>query len=395
MEKEFYVNDAGRQVKLLGLSVFARYNQLLGIDYPSPDDGYKGFYIEDIANKVIKNYGNKYAEASIEEAGVFFTDFSYRLMLESIKQDLKEFGITFDTWQSERELYERGEVVQSINDLKERNYIYEEDGAVWFRSTTFGDDKDRVVIKKDGEYTYFAPDIAYHRNKVEKEFDELIDIWGADHHGYIPRIQAVIQALGYPKERLKVLLVQMVSLLRGGKPVQMSKRAGEFVTLKEVIDEVGADTTKFIFLTRRPDSHLEFDLEVAKAQSAENPVFYVQYANARINSIFSHAKEQGINIEKPDDADLSLLSLPEEIRIIKKLLAYQMIFEGAVIGHEPHRITFYLQELAGMFHPYYHKHKVVTDDIELTKARLALCEAVRIVLKDGFEILGLSAPERM
>lgn len=395
VEREFYVNDAGRQVKLLGLSVFARYNQLLGIDYPSPEDGYKGFYIEDIANKVIKNYGNKYAEASIEEAGEFFTDFSYRLMLESIKQDLKEFGIAFDTWQSERELYERGEVVQSINDLKERDYIYEEDGAVWFRSTAFGDDKDRVVIKKDGEYTYFAPDIAYHRNKVEKEFDELIDIWGADHHGYIPRIQAVIQALGYPKERLKVLLVQMVSLLRGGKPVQMSKRAGEFVTLKEVIDEVGADTTKFIFLTRRPDSHLEFDLEVAKAQSAENPVFYVQYANARINSIFSHAKEQGINIEKPVDADLSLLSLPEEIRIIKKLLAYQMAFEGAVIAHEPHRITFYLQELAGMFHPYYHRHKVVTDDIELTKARLALCEAVRIVLKDGFEILGLSAPERM
>lgn len=395
VEKEFYVNDAGRQVKLLGLSVFARYNQLLGIDYPSPDDGYKGFYIEDIANKVIKSYGNKYAEASIKEAGEFFTDFSYRLMLEGIKQDLKEFGITFDTWQSERELYERGEVVQSISDLKERDYIYEEDGAVWFRSTAFGDDKDRVVIKKDGEYTYFAPDIAYHRNKVEKEFDELIDIWGADHHGYIPRMQAVIQALGYPKERLKILLVQIVSLLRGGRPVQMSKRAGEFVTLKEVIDEVGADTTKFIFLTRRPDSHLEFDLEVAKAQSAENPVFYVQYANARINSIFSHAKEQGINIEKPDDADLSLLSLPEEIRIIKKLLAYQMAFEGAVIAHEPHRITFYLQELAGMFHPYYHRHKVVTDDAAITKARLALCGAVRIVLKDGFEILGLSAPERM
>ena len=199
-------------MKLLGLSVFARYNQLLDIDYPSPDDGYKGFYIEDIANTVIRDYGNKYAEASIKEAGEFFTDFSYRMMLEGIKQDLKEFGITFDTWQSERELYERGEVAQSINDLKERDYIYEEDGAVWFRSTAFGDDKDRVVIKKDGEYTYFAPDIAYHRNKVEKEFDELIDIWGADHHGYIPRMQAVIQALGYPKERLKILLVQMVSL---------------------------------------------------------------------------------------------------------------------------------------------------------------------------------------
>ena len=395
VEKEFYVNDAGRQVKLLGLSVFARYNQLLGIDYPSPEDGYKGFYIEDIANKVIKNYGNKYAEASIEEAGEFFTDFSYRLMLEGIKQDLKEFGIIFDAWQSERELYEKGEVAQSINDLKEHDYIYEEEGAVWFRSTAFGDDKDRVVIKKDGTHTYFAPDIAYHRKKIQKGFDEIIDIWGADHHGYIPRMQAVIQALGYPMASLKVLLVQMVSLLRGGKPVQMSKRAGEFVTLKEVIDEVGADTTKFIFLTRRPDSHLEFDLEAAKAQSAENPVFYVQYANARINSIFSHAKEQGINIEKLADAELSLLSLPEEIKIIKKLLSYQMVFEGAVIAHEPHRITFYLQELAGMFHPYYHRNKVVTDDANLTKARLALCEAVRIVLKDGFEILGLSAPERM
>ena len=395
VEKEFYVNDAGRQVKLLGLSVFARYNQLLGIDYPSPEDGYKGFYIEDIANKVIKNYGNKYAEASIEEAGEFFTDFSYRLMLEGIKQDLKEFGIIFDAWQSERELYEKGEVAQSINDLKEHDYIYEEEGAVWFRSTAFGDDKDRVVIKKDGTHTYFAPDIAYHRKKIQKGFDEIIDIWGADHHGYIPRMQAVIQALGYPMASLKVLLVQMVSLLRGGKPVQMSKRAGEFVTLKEVIDEVGADTTKFIFLTRRPDSHLEFDLEAAKAQSAENPVFYVQYANARINSIFSHAKEQGINIEKLADAELSLLSLPEEIKIIKKLLSYQMAFEGAVIAHEPHRITFYLQELAGMFHPYYHRNKVVTDDANLTKARLALCEAVRIVLKDGFEILGLSAPERM
>lgn len=395
VEREYYINDAGKQVKLLGLSVFARYKNLLGIDYPTPEDGYKGEYIEDIAQAIIRDVGNKFSDAGFEEAADFFTDFSYRLMLENIKQDLKDFGITFDTWQSERELYKNSEVRKAIDDLKTRGYIYEKDGAVWFRATDFKDDKDRVIIKQDGEFTYFTSDIAYHGKKIEKKFDEIIDIWGADHHGYIPRIQAVIQALGYPKESLRVLLVQMVSLLRGGKPVQMSKRAGEFVTLREVIDEVGADTTKFIFLTRRPDSHLEFDLEVAKAQSAENPVFYVQYANARINSIFSHAKEQGVGTDKLKDAELSLLSTPEELKIIKKLLSYPMIFEGAVLAHEPHRITFYLQELAGMFHPYYHRHKVVTDDVRLTMARLALCEAIRIVLRDGFEILGLSAPERM
>ena len=395
VEREYYINDAGKQVKLLGLSVFARYKNLLGIDYPSPEDGYKGEYIEDIAQAIIRDVGNKYSDAGFEEVADFFTDFSYRLMLENIKQDLKDFGITFDTWQSERELYKNSEVRKAIDDLKTRGYIYEKDGAVWFRATDFKDDKDRVIIKQDGEFTYFTSDIAYHGKKIEKKFDEIIDIWGADHHGYIPRIQAVIQALGYPKESLRVLLVQMVSLLRGGKPVQMSKRAGEFVTLREVIDEVGADTTKFIFLTRRPDSHLEFDLEVAKAQSAENPVFYVQYANARINSIFSHAKEQGVGTDKLKDAELSLLSTPEELKIIKKLLSYPMVFEGAVLAHEPHRITFYLQELAGMFHPYYHRHKVVTDDVRLTMARLALCEAIRIVLRDGFEILGLSAPERM
>ncbi len=395
VEREYYINDAGKQVKLLGLSVFARYKNLLDIDYPVPDDGYKGDYIGDIAQAIVRENGKRYSDAAFEDVADFFTDFSYKLMLKTVAQDLKAFGIIFDMWQSERELYENNDVKKAIDDLKIHGYIYEKDGAVWFRATDFEDDKDRVIIKQDGEYTYFTSDIAYHRKKIEKKFDELIDIWGADHHGYIPRIQAVIQALGYPKESLKVLLVQMVTLLRGGKPVQMSKRAGEFVTLKEVLDEVGADTTKFIFLTRRPDSHLEFDLEVAKAQSAENPVFYVQYANARINSIFAHAKEQGIRIEKLEEADFSLLSAPEELRIIKKLLSYPMVFEGAVIAHEPHRITFYLQELAGMFHPYYHKYKVVTDDVNLTAARLALCEAIRIVLRDGFEILGLSAPERM
>ncbi len=395
VEREYYINDAGKQVKLLGLSVFARYQQLLGVEYPFPDDGYRGAYIEEIANTIIKEDGEKYIKVNYDEVSDYFIDYSYKEILSGIKRDLEDFGITFNTWQSERELYEKGDVEKSIEDLRTMGFIYEKDGAIWFKSTAFGDDKDRVIIKQDGEYTYFTSDIVYHRKKVEKGYDEIIDIWGADHHGYIPRIQAVIQALGYPKESLRVLLVQMVSLLRGGKPVQMSKRAGEFVTLREVIDEVGADTTKFIFLTRRPDSHLDFDLEVAKAQSSENPVFYVQYANARINSIFAYAKEKGINTDRFYDTDLKLLSIYEELRIIRKLLMYTMVFEGAVNAHEPHRITFYLQELSGMFHPYYNKHRVISDNIELTRARLALCEAIRIVLQDGLEILGISAPEKM
>lgn len=395
VEKEYYLNDAGRQVEMLGLSVFAAYKALLGIDYPFPEDGYRGAYIKDIAREIAEKFGNKYLNAEFEEVKNIFTDFSYKLILEEIKKDLKQFGVAFNTWQSEKELFENGEVEKAIDDLSSKGYLYEKDGAQWFKASEFGDEKDRVIRKQDGAFTYFTSDIAYHRKKIERKFDELIDIWGADHHGYIPRMQAVIQALGYPKESLRVLLVQMVTLLRAGKPVQMSKRAGEFVTLKEVIDEVGADTTKFIFLTRSSDSHLEFDLETAKAQSSENPVFYVQYANARINSIFSHAREQGIDAEKPVKANFNLLNAPEEIKLIKKLLTYPMVFENAVITHEPHKITFYLQELAGLFHPYYHKYKVVTENKELTFARLALCEAARIVLKDGFAILGLSAPEKM
>ncbi|MEW6213980.1 MAG: arginine--tRNA ligase [Nitrospirota bacterium] len=395
VEREYYINDAGKQVKLLGLSVFARYKQLLGIEYPFPEEGYRGRYIEEIANAIIKEDSEKYIKAEFDEVSDLFIDYSLKIILSSIKKDLEDFGIAFDTWQSEEELYKEGGVEKAIDDLRLKGLIFEKDGAIWFKSTAFGDDKDRVIIKQDGEYTYFISDIAYHRKKIEKKYDGLINIWGADHHGYIPRLKAVIEALGYPKEKLKILLVQMVTLLRGGKPVQMSKRAGEFVTLREVIDEVGPDTTKFIFLTRRPDSHLEFDLEVAKAQSSENPVFYVQYANARINSIFAHAKEKSINTDRLYDTDLRLLSTYEELRIIRKLLMYPMIFEGAVNAHEPHRITFYLQELSGMFHPYYNKYRVVNNNIELSRARLALCEAIRIVLRDGLEILGVSAPEKM
>lgn len=395
VEREYYINDAGKQVRLLGLSVFARYQQMLKKEYPFPEDGYKGEYVEEIAESIFTEKSGTFKNSDFDEVAGYFIDYSYRKILSDIKNDLKDFGITFDVWQSEKELYENGDVEKAIEDMKKKGVVYNKESAAWFQSTAYGDDKDRVIIKKDGEYTYFASDIAYHRRKVEKKYDELIDIWGADHHGYIPRIYAVIEALGYPREKLKILLVQMVTLLRGGQPVQMSKRAGEFITLREVMDEVGVDTTKFIFLTRRPDSHLEFDIDLAKAQSSENPVFYVQYAHARINSIFINAREKGVATDNLFNVDFSLLSAHEELKIIRKLLMYPMVFEGAVHAHEPHRITFYLHELSGMFHPFYNKHRVLSDDLELSRARLALCESIRTVLRDGLMILGISAPEKM
>jgi arginyl-tRNA synthetase len=394
IEKEFYINDAGRQVRLLGLSVFAKYKVLCGKEYPFPEEGYRGYYIDGLAAEFRSLFGEEFAKKNFNEVSETVIDFSYKKMLDLIRKDLEDFGVFFDTWQSERELYHKGEVEKAIDDLKARDYIYAQEGAIWFRSTAFGDDKDRVIIKKDGEYTYFAPDIAYHRNKVLRGFSELIDIWGADHHGYIPRMQAVIQALGLPKESLRVLLVQMVSLLKGGEPVQMSKRAGEFITLREIMDEIGPDTTKFLFLTRRSDSHLEVDIEVAKAQSSENPVFYVQYAHARINSIFEKARESGFNMQDSGDFNGELFN-DEEMKIIKKVLSYPMMLRGAALAREPHRITFCLQELAGLFHPYYHRYRVITEDDELTRARLALCEAVALVLKHGSKILGVKAPEKM
>jgi arginyl-tRNA synthetase len=405
VEKEFYINDAGLQVRLLGHSVYARYQQMAGNDIPFPEEGYRGEYVEHISEEIRKEAGEKYLRQPFQECGQFFTDYAYRMMLSDIEKDLKDFGIVFDTWQSERDLYEGGKVRESFEALRDKDLIYEKDGATWFRSTEFQDDKDRVVIKKDGAHTYFASDIAYHRDKLNRGFDTIIDIWGADHHGYIPRLKSVLKVFGLSEEKFIVILIQMVTLLRHGEPVQMSKRSGEFITLREVIDEVGVDTAKFIFLTRRADSQLEFDIEVAKEQSAENPVFYIQYAFARISSIFRQAKEreiinqeQGPRITDKGDAlaaVLSELKEDEEMALIKKILHYPLAFEGAVLSFEPHRLTYYLQELAGQFHPYYNKHRVISDEPALTSARLGLCRAVQIALEDGLTILGVNAPERM
>jgi arginyl-tRNA synthetase len=396
VEREYYINDAGRQIKMLGLSVYAKYQQLLGNDFAFPEEGYRGQYIDEEASALYESAGDKYKAVPFELCEKEVTDWTYKRMLNLIKKDLRYFAVKdFTNWISEKQLHEKGEVSGAIEDLRNRGYIYEKDDAVWFRSTDFGDDKDRVVIKSDGEHTYFASDIAYHKDKLDRGFDIIIDVWGADHHGYVPRIEAVMKAFGYDSSRFRVILVQMVNLLKHGEPFQMSKRAGNFVTLGEVVDLVGADNTKFIFLTRKSDSHLDFDIDVVTATSAENPVYYVQYAYARMNSILKNANEKAIDISSVNDIKLSLLTNKEELSLIKKLLAYPMVLESAARSYEPHRITFYLQELAKMFHSYYHKHKVITDNIETTKARLALCLAIKTVMKDALGILGVTSPEKM
>lgn len=396
VEREYYINDAGRQVRLLGLSVYSKYQQMLGVESAFPEEGYQGQYIEEEASELLRQAGEKYRNVPFENCEGEIRDWAYGRMLGLIRKDLSSFNIKeFTNWVSEKGLYEKGEVARAIEALKRKGLIYDKDGAAWFRSEEFGDDKDRVVIKKDGQYTYFASDIAYHKDKLDRGYEIIIDIWGADHHGYIPRVASMMKAFGYDSSKFRVILVQMVNLLKHGEPFQMSKRAGTFVTLSEVVDLVGADNTKFIFLTRKSDSHLDFDIDVVTSQSAENPVYYVQYANARINSIFSNAREKGIDMAGLETCNLGPLANSEELSILKKLLAYPMVLEGAARACEPHRITFYLQELAGMFHPYYHRHKVISDDMETTMARLALCKAVKIVIGDALSILGVSAPEKM
>jgi arginyl-tRNA synthetase len=394
--REYYINDAGRQIKLLSMSVYAKYQQHLGTEVEVPEEGYLGQYIDNEASTLYAQAKEKYRDKPFEDCEKEISGWVYNRMMDLIKKDLSYFSIKdFSSWISERHLHEKGEVKQAIENLNAEGYIYEKDGAVWFRSTTFGDDKDRVVIKSDGENTYFASDIAYHKNKLNRQFDIIIDVWGADHHGYIPRIESVMQAFGYDSSRFRVILVQMVNLLKHGEPFQMSKRAGNFVTLSEVVDLVGADNAKFIFLTRKSDSHLDFDIDIVTATSAENPVYYVQYANARINSIMRNLQKKKIDLSTMEHIDFSKLSKKAELKLIKKLLMYPMVLEGSAIAYEPHRITFYLQELAALFHSYYHKHRVITDNIETTKARLALCCAIKLVLADALSLLGVSAPEKM
>ncbi len=392
---EYYINDVGNQMNNLGRSTWVRYCELLGKPVEFPEDGYKGDYIKDIASEIVEKDGDSHLNKSDEEALSFFRNYSKNFILEGIRNDLKEFRVEFDRWFSEQSLYDDHSVDKAIDWLNEKGFIYEKEGATWLKSSAFNDDKDRVIIKQGGEKTYFCSDIAYHKNKVDRGFENILDIWGADHHGYVPRMQAVLQAMDYGKEVFKVLLVQFVSLRRGGEKVSMSTRSGEFETLADVVTEVGVDATRFFFLMRSSDSHLDFDLELAKKETPENPVFYIQYAHARICNVFKTAQEKGLPPLDSIEVDLNQLKLDDEFVLIKKILAYKECIEKSALALEIHKISFYLQDLVSTFHSYYKKCRFVTDDQNQSLARLYLINCLRHVITSGLGILGVSAPEKM
>ncbi len=397
VEREYYVNDAGKQMENLGLSVYARYRELFGETVEFPAEGYPGDYVREIAADVKQQHDDKFLRAPREDAIEFFRQYGGKSLLASIRNQLGDFGIEFDMFFSETELRERSEVAETIELMRSRGLMYMQEGAEWFRSTLFGDDKDRTVVKSDGELTYFASDIAYHRNKFERRFHRLINVWGADHHGYVARLKAALRGLGYNPDLLDVVLVQMVQLTRGGEPVRMGKRTGEFVSLREVVDEVGRDAARFFFLMRKSDSHLDFDLDLAKRESSENPVFYVQYAHARVASVFEQAQRQGIEWKDsvPDAIPLERLVLPEEMELIRKMIQWNEVLEESVRELEPHHLVFYLLDVAGEFHRYYNRHRFISDDLELTHARLLLARNVQKTIHRGLSILGVDAPTKM
>jgi arginyl-tRNA synthetase len=394
VQREYYVNDAGNQVQTLGRSILLRLRELQGETIEFPEDGYQAGYVRDLAADLQKEKG-ALDNISEQEAIEVCVRFGVEKVLDWIAADLKAFGIEFDNWYSEKSLYERNMVDNELAKLKVKGLSYEQDNALWLKTTEYGDDKDRVLIKSDGSYTYFASDVAYHMEKFERGFDRVIDVWGADHHGYIPRMKAMLAGLGHPPEDLEVLLIQMVNLLRDGQPFTMGKRSGNFITLREVIDEVGSDACRFFFLMRRCDSQLDFDLELAKQQSTDNPVYYVQYAHARVCSINRNAAEAGVAQPQSPKVDLSKLALDEELALAKQLARFEEMIVGAALNYEPHRVVFFLQDLAAQFHSYYNRQRVLVDDFATTQARLYLVNCIRIVLANALHLLGVSAPEQM
>lgn len=399
---EFYLNDRGKQISILGESLYSRYMEICGKKYPFPEDGYRGGYVNTLARDLFDKEGDKYSRFDKEEAFEYMSLYSKDRIMQWIKEDLKNFNVEFDTYFSEKEFTGGGQVEESIKALKDKACLFEKDGAVWFKSTEFGDDKDRVVVKSNGEWTYIAPDIAYHKDKLAREYDLLIDIFGPDHHGYIPRIKAAIEALGYDPEILKVIIIQLATLYKGGKKLSMSTRQGEFISLRDVVDEVGKDAARYFFVMRSNASHLDFDLELAKKQSPDNPVYYIQYTHARICSIFKKYEERFKHgyVQVDNTEGLNPLVNYEEKEIMKKLALFPEAVDACAVLFEPHRMTVYLSELAALFHSYYHKDakkfRIVGDrEDETTLARMALVSAIRMVISSGLNLLGISAPEKM
>jgi len=419
--REFYVNDAGRQMDILALSVWLRYLQARGTVVPFPEDGYRGDYVVDIAARLTDAHVARFArditdamafpvaqpsedpdaalDAQIAAAKALLGGdwsalhhFAREAMLEDQREDLAAFRVSFDDWFSETSLYETGAVEQTVQRLAERGHLYEQDGALWFRSTQFGDEKDRVVRRENGQFTYFASDIAYHADKFARGFDRVIDVWGADHHGYIPRVRGAIEALGLEANRLTVALVQFAVLYRGGEKVAMGKRSGDFVTLRELREEVGNDAARFFYILRRADQHLDFDLDLAKSESQDNPVYYVQYAHARLCSVFL---QWGGDAARLVDVDLAPLVSAREVALMRALAEFPDVVQSAARELAPHSIAFYARELAAHFHSYYNAERILVDDETLCAARLALCAAVRQVLANALSLLGVNAPEEM
>lgn len=390
--REYYINDAGNQIHNLALSLYARYKQAFGQDVTMPEDGYHGKDIIDIATKIKEIDGDKYLEMDEGKAIVFFRNKGTEYELQKIKDILNEFRVSFDVWFSETSLYENDRVVPTIEKLKAAGYTYEEEGALWFKSTEFGDDKDRVLIKSDGSYTYLTPDIAYHLNKLDRGYEYLVDLLGADHHGYINRMKAAIQALGYNADQLNIDIIQMVRMMNNGEPVKMSKRTGNAVTIKDLIEEIGVDATRYFFVSKAANTSFDFDIGLAKSKSNENPVYYAQYAHARMCSIKAQAAKA--NIDYSDKYDL--LVNPKEIELVKHINEFRNVIIDSAINRTPHKITNYVQRLAQLFHSFYNECYVIDEDnLELSGQRLALVEATRITMANALNLIGVSAPEKM
>ncbi|AIQ44579.1 arginine--tRNA ligase [Paenibacillus sp. FSL R7-0273] len=393
--REYYINDAGNQVNNLCKSIEARYLQELGQPAEMPEDGYHGEDIKGFAKDLVAEKGDTLLELTPGDRAAFFRTYGLTKELNKIKRDLERFRVNFDIWFSETSLYENGQVLRSLDELRDRGEVYEQDGATWLNTTKYGDDKDRVLIKNDGTYTYLTPDIAYHNDKYERGYDTMINIWGADHHGYIPRMKAAMSALGNDPEKLVVLIAQMVSLFQNGEKVKMSKRTGKAVTMEDLMEEVGLDAIRYFFTMRSMDSHLDFDMDLAISTSNENPVYYVQYAHARICSIFRQAEEQGITVPAMDQIDFSKLTAVHEYDLLRKIGELPAEIAIASESYAPHRLIRYVYDLAAQFHSYYKAERVITDDAAQTVARLALLGAARTTIANVLRLVGVTAPERM